>query len=222
MKHKICFTTDSEQIIRIWNRVFGDDEAYIRFFLEHCRHKQCLGLFAADKLVSMLFLIECAYDGMQGAYIYAVATDPAYRKQGFMRNLLDYSKHLDYDFLCLVPAEPYLFDVYAKFGFEAKLYGFEHKAVNGNAGNADFETYFSHRNHFLHMPFVRICDEAYLYHENLYCGGSFFVGEDFIAAFRDGEMCEYISASENRFSHPVGMLYSKKELRDGYFGLYMD
>ena len=40
-----------------------------------------------------------------------VAVRPDYRKQGFMQKCIDYSQALDYDFLCLVPAEAYLFDV---------------------------------------------------------------------------------------------------------------
>ena len=119
MLTKIEFTEDAAQIVDLWHRVFGDDEAYIRFFLDNCRHKRCVGAFVGERLVSMLFLLDCTYNGQQGAYVYAVATHPDYRKQGFMQKCIDYSQALDYDFLCLVPAEAYLFDVYAKFGFQS-------------------------------------------------------------------------------------------------------
>ena len=105
MLTKIEFTEDVTQIVDLWHRVFGDDEAYIRFFLDNCRHKRCVGAFVGERLVSMLFLLDCTYNGQQGAYVYAVATHPDYRKQGFMQKCIDYSQALDYDFLCLVPAE---------------------------------------------------------------------------------------------------------------------
>ena len=44
MLTKIEFTEDAAQIVDLWHRVFGDDEAYIRFFLDNCRHKRCVGV----------------------------------------------------------------------------------------------------------------------------------------------------------------------------------
>lgn len=55
MLTKIEFTEDAAQIVDLWHRVFGDDEAYIRFFLDNCRHKRCVGAFVGERLVSMLF-----------------------------------------------------------------------------------------------------------------------------------------------------------------------
>lgn len=141
MLTKIELTEDAAQIVDLWHRVFGDDEAYIRFFLDNCRHKRCVGAFVGERLVSMLFLLDCTYNGQQGAYVYAVATHPNYRKQGFMQKCIDYSQALDYDFLCLVPAEAYLFDVYAKFGFQSLLFGTAMPAPVGrqlaNGGSTD-------------------------------------------------------------------------------------
>ena len=52
MLTKIEFTEDATQIVDLWHRVFGDDEAYIRFFLDNCRHKSCVGAFVGERLVS--------------------------------------------------------------------------------------------------------------------------------------------------------------------------
>ena len=54
MLTKIELTEDAAQIVDLWHRVFGDDEAYIRFFLDNCRHKRCVGAFVGERLVSML------------------------------------------------------------------------------------------------------------------------------------------------------------------------
>ena len=78
MLTKIEFTEDAAQIVDLWHRVFGDDETYIRFFLDNCRHKCCVGAFVGERLVSMLFLLDCTYSGQRGAYVYAVATHPVF------------------------------------------------------------------------------------------------------------------------------------------------
>lgn len=225
MKAEVRFTDDRKQIINLWQSVFGDDEKYIADFLDRCGGKRCLGVFVGEELGAMLFLIDCSFDGLNGAYVYAVATLEKYRKQGFMRKLLDYSKGLDYDFLCLVPAEEYLFSVYSKFGFEPRLYSFNKGQLRGSEKDIDFDTYFSLRNKYLSVPYIRLTDEKYQYFENISCGGEFLAGNGYIAAVRDGEICEYITDGENCFSaEPVGMIYYSKNNNGpkGYIGLYMD
>ena len=72
--YRIDFCRDEKQIINIWHSVFGDSEDEIIFFLQKCNNKKCLGVFEDDKLVSMLFLVDCKYGSLNGKYIYAVAT----------------------------------------------------------------------------------------------------------------------------------------------------
>lgn len=224
MLTKIEFTEDATQIVALWHRVFGDDEAYIRFFLDNCRHKSCVGAFVGERLVSMLFLLDCTYNGQQGAYVYAVATHPDYRKQGFMQKCIDYSQALDYDFLCLVPAEAYLFDVYAKFGFQSLLFGTATPTqLDDSWRTAGAQVYFDRRRAWTPTPAVELVDSDYLYRENVLLDGSFYCKDDGIAAVRDGRICEYIQKSGNVLTaEPVGMLWSRRALPPGYFGLYMD
>lgn len=224
MLTKIEFTEDAAQIVDLWHRVFGDDEAYIRFFLDNCCHKRCVGAFVGERLVSMLFLLDCTYNGQQGAYVYAVATHPDYRKQGFMQKCIDYSQALDYDFLCLVPAEAYLFDVYAKFGFQSLLFGTAMPAqLDDSWRTAGAQVYFDRRRAWTPTPAVELVDSDYLYQENVLLDGSFYCKDDGIAAVRDGRICEYIQKSGNVLTaEPVGMLWSRRALPPGYFGLYMD
>ena len=121
----ISFTEDREQIIRLWNSVFGDSREEIEFFLDKCRHYSCLGLFASGTLASMLFLVKCKYSGYNGQYIYAVCTDENFRNRGYSSMLISEAKKQMKDFLWLIPANNGLFDFYSKHGFETKLYSNE-------------------------------------------------------------------------------------------------
>lgn len=122
MTDKIAFTNDYKQIIALWSRVFGDTEEDIRFFLDNCVHKSCLGYFSGNALVSMLFLVECTYCGRNGAYIYAVCTDEKFRGRGYVSELIEKSKKENYDFLWLIPADDSLFGFYEQFEFKTKLF----------------------------------------------------------------------------------------------------
>ena len=119
---RIAFTEDRNKIISLWSEVFGDSSEEIEYFLENCKHKKCLGLFANGALVSMLFLVDCKYTSLYGKYIYAVCTKREFRGKGYAGALIDYAKSLDYDFLWLIPANDGLFDYYLNFGFETKLF----------------------------------------------------------------------------------------------------
>lgn len=122
MAESIAFTNDRNQITALWSSVFGDSEKEVHFFLDNCRHKKCLGFFLDDKLVSMIFIVECDYCGKLGGYIYAVSTYNEYRGRGYASKLINTAKNYDYDFLWLIPAEDSLFDFYKRFDFKTKLY----------------------------------------------------------------------------------------------------
>lgn len=127
--YRIDFCRDEKQIINIWHSVFGDSEDEIFFFLQNCNNKKCLGVFEDDKLVSMLFLVNCKYGSLNGKYIYAVATLKKYRRRGFAGKLVEKAKQYTDDFLWLIPANEALVDFYKRFGFDIKLY-FENKYEN--------------------------------------------------------------------------------------------
>lgn len=119
----IRFTDDKEQIISLWQSVFIEDSREeVLFYLDECKNAECLGYFKEDKLVSMLFLVGCSYADLKGKYVYAVCTNKNFRNKGYSSSLINEAKkHMD-DFLWLIPAHDFLFDFYAKFGFETKLY----------------------------------------------------------------------------------------------------
>lgn len=122
MAEEIRFTNDRSEITALWAAVFKDSESDISFFLDNCLNKRCLALYSDSQLASMLFLVECAYCGKKGAYIYAVSTYERFRRRGFAGRLIEYAKTLGCDFLWLIPANESLFDYYAKFGFKTLLF----------------------------------------------------------------------------------------------------
>ncbi|MDR1464125.1 MAG: GNAT family N-acetyltransferase [Oscillospiraceae bacterium] len=119
--------TDAPQILSLWQTCFGDDEAYIQFFLAHA-FPLCRGIAAREegRVVSMLFLLPGSLTqgetNLPAAYVYAVCTDPLFRSRGLAAGLIrfarDHAKDLgNVEALCLLPAEEGLYDYYARLGF---------------------------------------------------------------------------------------------------------
>jgi predicted acetyltransferase len=112
----IKFTDKAKEIIPLWKEAFGDSEEDIKYFLENAKHAKCLGYYDSDKLVSMLFLVNCELYNYNAEYIYAACTKSEYKGRGYMSKLLDYCKK-HYDFLCLIPANDGLINYYNPRGF---------------------------------------------------------------------------------------------------------
>lgn len=118
---------DYINIIKLWNICFGDDEIYIRKFLEKLfTPNNCLIYTVNSEIYAMLFLLSgnvvSGGNRYSSYYVYAACTVPEFRKRGFMSKLVeyavDYSKLTNTDFLCLVPANDHLFDYYFNLGFK--------------------------------------------------------------------------------------------------------
>lgn len=119
----IKFTNDTEQIISLWRSVFKEDSREdVLFFLNESKNAECLGYYENEKLVSMLFLVDCSYADLNGKYVYAVCTNEKFRNKGYSSSLINEAKKHMNDFLWLIPAHNSLFGFYAKFGFETKLH----------------------------------------------------------------------------------------------------
>ena len=118
-------------LIALWNKVFGDDEEYIKlFFKEAYFDGECFAEISEEKVVSAFYLLKCSikYQGKiyRGRYLYAAATLPEYRGLGLMGKLIkeaqDYIKSEGLDFIALVPAGDSLYDYYGKFGYKESMY----------------------------------------------------------------------------------------------------
>ncbi|PWM26623.1 MAG: hypothetical protein DBX44_00205 [Oscillospiraceae bacterium] len=124
---------DRSALMDLWKRVFGDPDDYLSLFFD-LRFRPDQALVARNSLdgtpISMLFLLPIVFQSgslqYRGRYIYAVATDPAFRSRGLSSQLLaEAHRRLSLeglDFSVLVPAERSLFDYYAARGFRTEFF----------------------------------------------------------------------------------------------------
>lgn len=118
----------------LWQLCFGDGDAFIDLFYDRYNHPQEAMLLLEDGVLrSMATLLPtrlCAPDGTIGkaGYVYALCTHPESRKQGFIRELLNYCDyHLQKqgaDCVTLVPAEASLHRFFGLLGYSE---GFSHR-----------------------------------------------------------------------------------------------
>lgn len=111
----------------LWKAAFGDDDSYIDYFYDHCVTPEDMLVAVEDGVVrSMLALLPVTLalpDGsrVSAPYVYALATDPTARKQGFGRKLLhyvdEYLAQRGVGCVTVVPAEPSLHKFFATVGF---------------------------------------------------------------------------------------------------------
>ena len=104
----------------IYRNVFRDeDTAFEDLLFKNC--SQYLKVLCdGEDTASMLFLMPVSLDSqknIKGAYLYAAATKPEYRKRGYMSALIN-SILNEYDFILLRPATASLIDYYSKLGFK--------------------------------------------------------------------------------------------------------
>lgn len=80
---------DRPRLVALWREAFGDDEAYIRAFHDQfLLHDGCLVAEAEGQVVSAMYILDGPLlfppsdMAMSSAYLYALATDPAWRGRG--------------------------------------------------------------------------------------------------------------------------------------------
>ena len=107
---------------QLWKQAFGDTDAYLdSFFAFGYAPDRCRQISIDGKVAAALYWFDCEFSGKKIAYLYAIATDEAYRNRGLCRRLMEdthrHLKALGYAGALLVPANPGLFDFYKKMGY---------------------------------------------------------------------------------------------------------
>ena len=106
-----------DQLRTLWKQAFGDTDAFLDgFFATGFDRRRCRCVTWNDRVAAALYWFDCHWEGKKLAYIYAVATDEAFRGKGFCRNLMeDTHTHLEklgYRGAVLVPGSLELFGMY--------------------------------------------------------------------------------------------------------------
>lgn len=110
------------ELRRLWKQAFGDPDAFLDdFFATGFSADRCHYLTQDGQLAAALYWFDCQLDGRKLAYVYAVATDKAFRNRGLCRRLLAQTHQRLYDQgysgALLVPGSEDLFRLYEKLGY---------------------------------------------------------------------------------------------------------
>lgn len=118
--------SDLPALISLWQEAFGDSEEEAAFyFRQRHQHQNMLVWQEGEQLAGMLsmlpLLLQSHAKSYRARYVYAVATARSHRGQGISTRLLE-AAHQAIEkeggmASVLVPAEPSLFDYYAKRGY---------------------------------------------------------------------------------------------------------
>ncbi|ETK01665.1 acetyltransferase [Tannerella sp. oral taxon BU063 isolate Cell 2] len=113
-------------MMRLWQDTFGDSDAFVRlFFTRVYRLQNALTITRNGRLAAMLHIVpyrlRVGRRTLPVAYICGVSTRPEARGQGLMtalmRRALRTMRRRGFALTTLIPAEPWLFDVYARLGY---------------------------------------------------------------------------------------------------------
>lgn len=110
------------QLRALWKAAFGDGDDFLdMFYARAYAPHRCRCVLDGETVAAVLYWFDCTLEGQPLAYIYAVATDPAYRNRGLCRMLMaDTAAHLKtsgYAGALLLPQDPGLRKMYAAMGY---------------------------------------------------------------------------------------------------------
>lgn len=175
------------QLRELWKAAFGDGDDFLDMFYgsAYAPHR-CRCVLDENRVAAVLYWFDCTCEGRKLAYIYAVATDTAYRNRGLCRRLManthTHLKEKGYAGAMLLPQDPELRQMYGKMGYApcTSLREFSCAAAGEPAALTELTAaeYAALRKPML--PPVSVIQED----ENLsylagYC--KFYQGEDFLA-----------------------------------------
>lgn len=176
----------------LWKLAFGDTDEFLDgFFSTAYGAERCRFLTDGEEITAALYWLDCQLGAETYAYLYAVATHPAYRNRGLCHKLMaDTHAHLreqGYAGAVLVPQEESLRTFYGKMGYKTMGNVREFTAVPGenptHIRRIVAQEYATLRRQYL--PEGGLLQEgASLTFFSTY--GQFYAGEDFLlAAYRE-------------------------------------
>lgn len=115
-------TADIPGLRRLWKQAFGDPEEFLDlFFATAFDPGRSLCASEGETVAAALYWLDGTCRGEPVAYLYAVATDQAFRGRGLCRALTERAhrvlKDRGYAGAVLVPGSPGLFEMYGKLGY---------------------------------------------------------------------------------------------------------
>lgn len=117
---------DVPRLIRLWMDCFGDDLDYVNLYFTHSFRPDRVFVLREPELAAMAISFPVTYiaedgDTREGAYLYAICTDPAFRGRGLCRTLMAQSeaalKGRGCTFVCLRPETDALRVMYTRMGY---------------------------------------------------------------------------------------------------------
>ena len=107
---------------QLWKLAFGDTDTFLDIFFDRAFSlDRCLCTWEADTVLAALYWFDCEVWGRKIAYLYAVATHPAYRGRGLCHRLMESVHEIlgarDYAGVILVPQEENLRKFYGGMGY---------------------------------------------------------------------------------------------------------
>ena len=111
----------------LWQKTFGDTKETVdAFFATAYKPENIQQIWNDEKLISALYWLDWYREEEKFAYIYAVATDEAYRGKGYGRALMEQTHRTlqsrGYAGAIVVPAEQGLVNMYKKLGYQTFYY----------------------------------------------------------------------------------------------------
>lgn len=113
----------SVQLRQLWKVSFGDDDVFLdHFFSTGFSPDRCRCVVSEGRLLAALYWFDGEYEGNTYAYLYAVATDPDFRRRGIIRYLMEDTRQVlenrGYAGILLVPGDDGLRQMYRTMGYE--------------------------------------------------------------------------------------------------------
>lgn len=175
----------------LWTECFGNEDDWIGSFLDTAfRSEQTAALTRQGRLAAALCWMDVTCDGRRLAYLYGIATAPAFRRQGLCRELMEKTHRrltqLDYAGCILVPAGDGLRQMYRNMGY--REFGgireiFARAAAPVPLRSVSPKEYASLRREYL--PAGGVVQESGAV-EYLAAGAKLYAGRDFLLAMSEG------------------------------------